>query len=46
RQQKGQVSKILENEGATNSVSDPQMSGMRKGARPCTPSHKLRDFYS
>ncbi|PNX93203.1 hypothetical protein L195_g016354 [Trifolium pratense] len=46
RQQKGQVSKILENEGATKSVSAPQMPGMRKGVRPRAPSIKLRDFYT
>jgi hypothetical protein len=46
RQQKGQVARVLENEGTTNFVSDPQISEVREGARPRVPSHKLRDFYT
>jgi hypothetical protein len=44
--QQGQMSKVPEGEGRINSVSDPQMTGVRKGARSRTPSHKLRDFYT
>jgi hypothetical protein len=42
----GQVSKILEDGGKFHSVSDPQNTGLRKGARPRIPSHKLRDCYT
>jgi hypothetical protein len=44
--QQGQVSKVPEGEGRINLVSDPQMTGVRKGARSRAPSHKLRDFYT